>query len=94
MRRLTKAESRERWSQARALWNDGDPTGVFAMSNWPPDEYESYVGPTLRLLEKGASLVELTEYLESVAGECMGLSAAPEPEEFAMRCRQSPRSNA
>jgi hypothetical protein len=45
------------------------------------DEYESYVGATLRLLERRASEPELVAYLRSACAR-MDL-AAPEPERFA-----------
>ena len=88
MNRLEKGQSRERWRQARKLWNDWDPIGVFSIdSSWPLDEYESYVGPTLRLLERGASQNELASYFSKIAGDHMGLSAFPDPHSFAERAK-------
>jgi hypothetical protein len=39
----------------------------------PQDEYDGYLGPSLRLLEKGASREEIERYLEEIVGEHMGL---------------------
>ena len=49
---LTKEQSRARWAEVRALWCDWDPIGVMpsAESDWPLDEYDAYLGQTLRLL--------------------------------------------
>ena len=56
------------------MWLGWDPIGVTAMKDWPRDEYEAYLGPTIRLLEGSASLEKLEEYLGSVELERMGLS--------------------
>ena len=78
MNRLAKSDSRERWRQTRDLWNEFDPIGVMAMADWPRDEYESYLGPTLRLLESNASIEELQRYLKQVTLEHMGLNESPQ----------------
>jgi len=57
--RLSKDQSRQRWRQMRELWNEFDPIGIMGMADWPRDEYESYLGQTLRLLESRASVDEL-----------------------------------
>lgn len=72
--RLSKQQSRRRWAEARELWCKWDPIGVMSMPDWPRDEYDSYVGPTLRLLESGASLQTLSQYLAQVELGHMGLS--------------------
>jgi hypothetical protein len=69
MQRLDKSDSRERWRQIRDLWNEFDPIGVMGMEDWPRDEYDSYLGPTLRLLEQDASLEEIQKYLAFVTLE-------------------------
>jgi hypothetical protein len=71
--RLTKAQSRQRWHELRALWNEFDPIGVMPNVNWPPDEYEAYVGPTMRLLEQDASVEEILKCLEWAVCDRMGL---------------------
>jgi hypothetical protein len=77
-RRLSKEESRQRYAEGRNLWNEFDPIGVFQIdSEWPKDEYERYVGPTLRLCEEGKDLDAFREYLESVVYEHMGLNRTP-----------------
>jgi hypothetical protein len=93
MQRLDKSDSRERWRQVRDLWNEFDPIGVMGMEDWPRDEYESYLGQTLRLLEQGASLEEIQKYLAFVSLEHMGLNETPQFEmsrrNFAKRLRDS-----
>jgi hypothetical protein len=91
MQRLDKPDSRERWRQARDLWNEFDLIGVMGMSDWPRDEYESYVGQSLRLLEQSASLDEIHKHLSFVTLEYMGLNESPQFEmarrAFAKRLR-------
>jgi hypothetical protein len=91
MKRLSKPDSRERWRQVRDLWNQFDPIGVMGLEDWPRDEYESYLGQTLRLLEQNASLEDIHKYLAMVTLEHMGLSESPEFEmsrrAFAKRLR-------
>ena len=55
------------------------------MPDWHRDEYESYVGPTLRLLEHDARMDELAAYFAHVAGGYMELSQFPDPLAFAQR---------
>jgi hypothetical protein len=92
MQRLAKADSRERWRQVRDLWNEFDPIGVMSMSDWPRDEYEAYLGPTLRFLEARAPIEDLQKYLAEVTLEHMGLSETPQFEmarrQFAKRLRE------
>ena len=57
----------------RELWCEWDPIGVTVDPNWPQDEYDNYLEPTLHLLESGASNQEIVEYLAYVVGEHMGL---------------------
>lgn len=73
-RRLDKAQSRQRWAELRELWNEFDPIGVMRYPDWPRDEYESYCGPTLRLLEQNAGDKELEDYIQS-AFDHMGIAA-------------------
>ncbi len=70
---LTKEQSRLRWREIRELWNEWDPIGVFPAKGGPLDEYDSYLGPSLRLLEQNASLDEIEAYLEEIVGNHMGL---------------------
>ncbi len=70
MRRLEKDESRERFKEVRSLWNEWDPIGVASLVD---DEYDSYLGPTLRLLEENASIEKIEKYLSLVVGEHMAL---------------------
>jgi hypothetical protein len=70
---LSKEQSRLRWRELRDLWNEWDPIGVLLSNGGPADEYDSYLGPSLRLLEQGASSGEIERYLEEVIGNHMGL---------------------
>ncbi len=78
--RLDKTQSRERWRQVRDLWIEFDPIGVMGMSDWPRDEYDNYLGPTLRLLEQSASIQDIQSYLSQVTLEHMGLTDSPQRE--------------
>ena len=73
MRRLTKADSREPWDQAREMWNEWDPIGVMDDPACPRDEYDAYVAPTLRMLWEAPSESELAKFLSSLVQENMGL---------------------
>jgi hypothetical protein len=73
---LDKQKSGERWCELRDLWNEFDPIGVNSIEGWPKNEYDNYLGPTLRLLERGATHAEIQSYLEYVVGEYMGLEEA------------------
>ena len=87
--RLTKELSRLRWSEIRDLWCEWDPIGVMSHDDWPRDEYDSYLGPTLRLLEADASADEIIKYLAYVEIEYIGLSdtisASIQRQEFAQK---------
>jgi hypothetical protein len=89
-RRLGKAESRARWHELRVLWNEYDPIGVVGPSV-ADDEYESYIGPLLRLLENGANQEELMMYLRVLVSDHMGMTWSPQlaarTEAFIVRAR-------
>lgn len=73
MAKLTKQESRERWSQLRDLICAWDPIGVMDDPAWPNDEYDCLVGPVMRILESGASPDEITKYLSHEIKSHFGL---------------------
>lgn len=73
MARLSKEQSRQRWAELRDLWNGFDPIGVMHDPQWPRDEYENYVGRTMRLLEQDAGAEEIMACLEWAVCERMGL---------------------
>jgi hypothetical protein len=75
--RLSKEDSRKRWQEIRDLWCRFDPIGVMPMPDWPRDEYDAYLGPTLRLLESGAPQPKIEAYLAQVTLEHMGLNETP-----------------
>ena len=72
--RLSKEQSRKRWAEVRTLWCEWDPIGVMPIPDWPRDEYDGYLGATLRLLESGASQEKIAEYLSEIVLQHMGLS--------------------
>jgi hypothetical protein len=47
--------------------------GVMHDADWPRDEYDCMVGPSLRLLEAGATEDEITHYLYRQVTEHFGL---------------------
>ena len=59
--------------------------------DWPSDEYDNYLGPCLRLLEKDASIQEIAEYLSQIIGDYMGLGQTgidySKPEDFANKLK-------
>jgi hypothetical protein len=63
-----------RIDELRELWCDWDPIGCLSSPNWPRDEYDSYLPQCLSLLQRGASVREIAEYLEWAAYQHMGLS--------------------
>ncbi len=68
-RRLSKEESRARFAEARKIWNEFDPIGVVDAVD---DEYDMYVGPTLRLCEEGKGPEAIRTYAEFVVYDRMG----------------------
>jgi hypothetical protein len=92
VRRLDKAESRQRWREIRALWNEFDPIRVVDPSAGPDDEYDAYLAPTLRMLEERATSELLENYLAQVVLQHMGLSDSPQFEDsrkrFVVRLRK------
>ena len=82
-----------RWvSNGDERWCEWDPIGVMSMADWPRDEYDAYLGPTLRLLESKASEQELVRYLAQIELGHMGLSeskqASSNRSAFARRLRE------
>ena len=58
----------------KRLWMEFDPIGVYQLgSDWPDDEYDTYVVSTLHLLEQGASFDTLKNYISHVVHHDMGL---------------------
>jgi hypothetical protein len=82
---LDKQQSRKRVAEIRQLWNEWDPIHV---AHAVSDEYDAYLGPTLRLLERSASLDEIVDYLNGVTLEHMGLSQVSDPKQFAARLQE------
>jgi len=65
--------------ELRDLWCGWDPIGCVSSPNWPRDEYDSYLEPSLSLLQGGASIRQITEYLEWAAYRNMGVSLTAVP---------------
>jgi hypothetical protein len=60
-------------AQLRALWCEWDPIGVLDDPDWPRDEYDDYLRPTRQLLESGAGVGAIAQYLNNVVGESLAL---------------------
>jgi len=73
---LNKEQSGRRWCEIRRLWNEWDPIGVLPNLDGPRDEYENYLGASLRLLESGASHEQIAAYLSHIVCEYMGLGSS------------------
>jgi hypothetical protein len=89
MGRLDREESRKRYRELRDLWNEYDPIGVYdGEDEWPLDEYEDCCGPSLRLLEQGATTSELEAYVYSVL-QRMGIEGDDkEKEDFVKKMQE------
>lgn len=86
---LDNQQSRQRMAEVRELWNDWDPIGVVRGADDVDDEYNSYLAPTLRLLERNAPIDEIVAYLNWVTLEHMGLSQVPRSaEQFAKQLQE------
>lgn len=59
------------------LFYKWDPIGITA-SDWPRDEYQSYLPRVFSMAMADESPERIAEYLTEVTTENMGLSAAPE----------------
>jgi hypothetical protein len=69
----SRLQSEQSLAQLRALWCEWDPIGVLDDPDWPRDEYDDYLQPTWRLLESGAGVGAIAQYLNSVVGESLAL---------------------
>ena len=71
--------------ELRELWNEWDPIGVASPAL--QDEYDSYLAPTLDLLERSATEDEITDYLSYLVRDYIGLGEEgvkySQPREFA-----------
>ena len=74
---IEREVSQQQTIEVRELWQDWDPIGVMDKPGTSPREYDSYLDPTMRLLERGASIDEIEAYLEWVAYKRMGLVYIP-----------------
>ena len=66
-----------RWEAVRNLWCEYDPIGVMKYPDSPRDEYDAYVGPTIGLLDRGATLEEIAAYLREAGTEAIALNQTP-----------------
>ena len=62
------------------LWSDWDPIGISKWEDSPRDEYQGYLPTVFSLAIRGASALEIAEYLRQVATERMGLDSSIEEE--------------
>lgn len=65
--------------ELRDLWCGWDPIGCLGSPDAPRDEYDSYLEPSLSLLQRDASIRQITEYLEWAVYRNMGLSLTEVP---------------
>ena len=83
--RQVRDRGRETVRALRELWNEWDPIGVASPAL--QDEYDSYLGPTLTLLERGSTEDEITDYLSYLVRDYIGLGDEgveySQPREFA-----------
>lgn len=75
MIKLSKEQSRKRFAELRTLWNKFDPIGVHGdeLNENCIDEYDTYVGQSLRYLEK-SQFIQLYFYIKSVCRNHMELN--------------------
>jgi len=73
----TQAQNLRRYDEARRLWNEFDPL-LAALPGGVEDEYDSYIGPSLRVCMSGGSKDDLLTYIEQVIYETMGLTKSPQ----------------
>lgn len=68
------------------ILNDWDPIGIQGYTDWPQDEYDSYVPDVCKLILKRAAFEEVVAYLWWLETEHMGLPGQRKrTEEFAKR---------
>ena len=61
----------------KRLWIEFDPIGVYGPgSDWPDDEYNSYLGLTLELLEHNASFEQIKNEIHSIVHDHMMTSVS------------------
>jgi hypothetical protein len=73
MRRLDKAQMRQRGRELRALLNEWDPIGVGP--NGPADEYDCLLWDIMRRLERQVSEADLSSFLADELEQHFGLRA-------------------
>jgi hypothetical protein len=61
------------------LWRDWDPIGVSKLDG-PRDEYYGYLPTVFQLARRGASALEIAEYLRNVVEEHIGFSSSVDME--------------
>ena len=76
---MIKKETKLQWAELRTMLNEWDPIG-----GCPEDEYDCFIGPIIKILQKDQGKGELTNFLISHLEEHMGLQAKHhKPDEFA-----------
>ncbi|HMJ08487.1 MAG TPA: hypothetical protein VK468_05755 [Pyrinomonadaceae bacterium] len=71
-KRVRAAEIQD--SIGQILFRDWDPIGISNDSEWPNDEYDSYIAPVYRILSESRSEDELVHYLFRTEKQTMGMS--------------------
>ncbi len=85
---LSKEQSRARWRELQDLvWSWG-PIGVSDIPDWPRDEYNCLVDPTMRMLERNAMSDESAAALLTTVRDHIGLALDPaEVVQFAAKAK-------
>ena len=73
MTQIDKEQSQQRYMEIKELWCQWDPIGTMGLGERTTYEYENFLGPTLRLLQEGASNQCLAEYLSFIVGKQLKL---------------------
>jgi hypothetical protein len=70
-----KTPNADRWNELKNLWNQFDPIGVFNInSDWPNDEYHSYILPVYILPIRNADFNEIRTYIDYIVKEHIGIN--------------------
>ena len=85
--RFNKQQSRQRWAELTALFNDWDVLGVMGSPDSPQDEYGDLVGATMRLLEQDADEWKIAQHLHHLLKHHYGLPHIPDTKKIAIKAK-------
>lgn len=84
---LDKQQSRQRWAELGALFNEWDVLGVMGSPDSPQDEYDDLVGMVMRLLVQDADKKRIARHLHDMLKHHYGLSLIPDTNDIAATVR-------